>query len=240
MWLMPTNGSPRAMASARPKPNPTRSAPMSPGPWVAATPPMSESVSPASPSARCTMGLSCRRWARAASSGTTPPYSRCSTWEETMLARRAPSGPRMAAEVSSQDDSMARIFMGREVYHPGPNGGEPPPGRLRVAFPTPFPYRFGPSSALVVDASPGWRAERRPRAWSRHESPIVGSTGRSGLRQPGQPARRLQFLRRTPRRGGGCRPGRTGRFRPGSRLCQRPQVRPRSRIRPRRQRHALR
>jgi hypothetical protein len=42
-----------------------------------------------------------------ASSGTTPPYCSCTDWEAMMFDKILPSR-HTAAEVSSQDDSMAR------------------------------------------------------------------------------------------------------------------------------------
>src|SRR5690606_17745855 len=63
--------------------------------------------------ASATTGRIFRMWARAANSGTTPPYG---AWraicEATTLASGRPSRSSTAAEVSSQDDSMPRVMGG--------------------------------------------------------------------------------------------------------------------------------
>ena len=61
-------------ASAFAAPTPTMSAPASPGPAVTATASSSSSVTPACSSAASSVGVIASRWARAATSGTTPPY----------------------------------------------------------------------------------------------------------------------------------------------------------------------
>ncbi len=85
---------------------PTCSAPDRPGPVVTATAPMSLMASPASASAARTTGAAACTWARAAISGTTPPYRACSSMlDATAWPSSCPSRTR-PAPVSSQDDSI--------------------------------------------------------------------------------------------------------------------------------------
>ena len=71
--------------------------------------------SPASLKAALATGRRFFRCSRAASSGTTPPYSACSLiCDETVLDRIFPSRT-TAALVSSQEVSMARMVMGCTV-----------------------------------------------------------------------------------------------------------------------------
>ena len=66
---------------------------------------------PASPNADCATGIRFLRCSRAASSGTTPPYSACSLiCDETVLDKIFPSRT-TATLVSSQEVSMARIVI---------------------------------------------------------------------------------------------------------------------------------
>src|SRR4051794_20522217 len=106
------NGSRRAAAIPLAALIPTSSAPIRPGPAVAATASMSSRVTPASWSAASTTGSTSSRWWRAATSGTTPPKP---SWalaceEITLLRMRAPS--RTAAQVSSQEVSIASSKLG--------------------------------------------------------------------------------------------------------------------------------
>src|SRR4051794_23327533 len=101
------NGSRRAAAIPLAALIPTSSAPIRPGPIVAATASTSSSVPPASRSAASTTGSTSSRWWRAATSGTTPPKP---SWalaceEMTLLRIRGPSST--AAQVSSQEVSIA-------------------------------------------------------------------------------------------------------------------------------------
>ena len=105
---MPTNGFRKANAMACAALNPTSKAIGKPGPCVAATASSCSGCTPASRSAVCTTGIKFRRCSRAASSGTTPPYSACSLiCEETALDKTLPSRT-TAALVSSQEVSRAR------------------------------------------------------------------------------------------------------------------------------------
>src|SRR5579864_2704696 len=89
---------------------PTGKAPTSPGPCV--TPMASTSCNriPACASASRTTGTICRRCSREASSGTTPPYLRCtSICDATMLDRISRPSATTAAAVSSQEDSIPNM-----------------------------------------------------------------------------------------------------------------------------------
>ena len=109
MWWTGTRGMPRAKAAARDHVTPTSSAPIRPGAAATAMAPRSPRPTPASPSAASTTGSIRLRWSRAASSGTTPPYTRCTSWEWMTSPRIAPRASRTAAEVSSQVVSIPRI-----------------------------------------------------------------------------------------------------------------------------------
>src|SRR5437773_2083603 len=90
MWCTPMRLRSLAYASALAYTTPTSSAPTSPGPWVTAT---------------------ASRWARLASSGTTPPKILWTSWDRiTRLASSGRAGlpTSTAAEVSSQEVSMPR------------------------------------------------------------------------------------------------------------------------------------
>src|SRR3954454_23409767 len=78
-WFTPYSGLSRASAYALAAATPTSSAPVSPGPEVTATASTSPAVTPASASARCTVGTIASRCARDAISGTTPPKRSCSS-----------------------------------------------------------------------------------------------------------------------------------------------------------------
>src|SRR6478672_2327484 len=113
---------PRANASAFPSESPTRSAPMSPGPAVAATRSSSETSAPASPSACSKVTGRFSRCARAAISGTTPPYGACAaSCDETTFDSTRPSPSSTATDVSSQEVSIPRTSMAS----PSGQDGEP-------------------------------------------------------------------------------------------------------------------
>src|SRR3989442_365498 len=106
---------PPAYASAFAYTTPTSSAPTSPGPCVTATASTALQDTPASASARSTTAGRAARWARLASSGTTPPNTLWMSWDR--MIRLASSGwgvalrpppTRTAADVSSHDVSMPR------------------------------------------------------------------------------------------------------------------------------------
>src|SRR5438876_609815 len=64
----------------------------------------------ACPSASRTTGTICRKCSREASSGTTPPYLRCtSSCDATILDRISRPSTTTAAAVSSQEDSMPKM-----------------------------------------------------------------------------------------------------------------------------------
>src|SRR5688572_15316074 len=91
---------------------------------------------PASASARSTTEPMVRTCARLASSGTTPPKTRCTSCDRITWPAMEPTPPsarRTAAEVSSQDVSMPRIQpatlalgLGEEALHRAPVGGRAP------------------------------------------------------------------------------------------------------------------
>ena len=72
-WLTPYSGVPRPSASALAEATPTSSAPARPGPLVTAIASRSWSRMPAVSHARSIVGTIASRWARLATSGTTPP-----------------------------------------------------------------------------------------------------------------------------------------------------------------------
>jgi len=72
-WLTAIRGLPNAAAMALAVVSPTSTPPISPGPAVAATASTSLSLIPALAAARSMMWSRWLTWARAASSGTTPP-----------------------------------------------------------------------------------------------------------------------------------------------------------------------
>src|SRR4051794_34907780 len=107
-WLTPYSGFPSPTASAFAAATPTSSAPASPGPLVTAIASTSCNAIPAVAQARSTVGTIASRWARDATSGTTPPKRACSsTLEATASASRV--WPRTTpTPVSSQEVSMPR------------------------------------------------------------------------------------------------------------------------------------
>ncbi|SKT98580.1 Uncharacterised protein [Mycobacteroides abscessus subsp. abscessus] len=117
---------------------PTRSAPASPGPMVAAT--TSGRCTPARSSARRAVTPSASRCAREAISGTTPPKRACSsTLEATSSASSTtdPSGVSSAipTPVSSHELSIARMtVMAASAYFTSPCAG-----RFMVKASAPLP-----------------------------------------------------------------------------------------------------
>src|SRR5690348_15549707 len=109
-WLTPVSGLAHAAARPSPTPAPTSRHPTRPGPRVTASRSTSAGLAPAFSKARSISEGSRTRWSRAASSGTTPPNSLCtSTWVwMTLLRTRRPSST-SATEVSSHEVSMPRI-----------------------------------------------------------------------------------------------------------------------------------
>ena len=112
---MPTNGFSNANAIACAALNPTSNAIAKPGPCVAAKASNSAAVTFASRNAACATGIRFFKCSRAASSGTTPPYSACSLiCEETVLDNTTPSRT-TAALVSSQEVSSASKVKGLQA-----------------------------------------------------------------------------------------------------------------------------
>src|SRR5215467_4784895 len=128
----------RAYASALPYTTPTSSAPTRPGPAVTATASIALQASPASARARSTTAGSAARWARLASSGTTPPNTWWMSWER--MTRLASSGGRVApptstaADVSSHEVSIPRTTsamaaLSHDQHRFGDRPRGDPPGR---------------------------------------------------------------------------------------------------------------
>src|SRR3954470_4545679 len=111
-WFTATNAEPVARTRAFAAESPTISAPTSPGPRVTATPSMSEKRRPPASSSVCSSkGFSVSTWARAATSGTTPPKRRWrSTWLATRFARSVKRSSTTAIAVSSHDVSIPRTL----------------------------------------------------------------------------------------------------------------------------------
>src|SRR6478735_1259861 len=135
-------GLPRPRARALALATPTSSAPASPGPLVTATASMSFSAMPAVSTARSIVGTIASRWARLATSGTTPPKR---AWSSTLLAtvsaRRV--WPRtMPTPVSSQEVSIPRTS-GSSVMG-GRRGGAGGAGE-----PAAHHQRLGPVTVVV-------------------------------------------------------------------------------------------
>src|ERR1039458_10461150 len=120
-------GRPRARAAACAEAAPTTRHPARPGPRVTAIA-STASQPPSTPaSAASTTGASISRWARAASSGTTPPWGACrAICFDTWLERISRPSRTTAAAVSSHEVSMARMFTLRT-----PSGGAARPSEKR-------------------------------------------------------------------------------------------------------------
>src|ERR671916_3461483 len=135
-----------ATASPLAPATPTSSAPARPGPAVTAIASMSLSVTPASARARFMVGTNASRWARLATSGTTPPKRACwSTLEASASASRV--WPRtMPTPVSSQLVSMPRTsgssrILELHLHHDGV-------GVARLVVPAPDPDRLEAELAI--------------------------------------------------------------------------------------------
>src|SRR6266851_7478394 len=120
-WLTPVIGF--AHAAARPSltPTPTSRQPTRPGPRVTAQRSMSAGWTAAFASARSSKCGSRSRWSRAASSGTTPPNSRCRStceWMTLLRTRRPPSTT--ATDVSSHDVSIPKVSVNQPLRPCGP------------------------------------------------------------------------------------------------------------------------
>src|SRR5689334_12836913 len=170
-WLTPCSRTPRATASALAAATPTVSAPASPGPDVTATASTSDSRTPASSQARSIVGTIASRWARLATSGTTPPNRACSSTElaTASASRRAPRT--IPIPVSSQDVSMPRTRGSSATGHlPGQRSPPHDPGvdvpGLVVAATQRDPLealaRVEPQRGLVVRADLEHQARRPP------------------------------------------------------------------------------
>src|SRR5689334_15899260 len=105
-WLTPCSRTPRATASALAAATPTVSAPASPGPDVTATASTSDSRTPACAQARSIVGTIASRWARLATSGTTPPNRACSSTELATASASSRSPRTRPIPVSSHDVSI--------------------------------------------------------------------------------------------------------------------------------------
>ena len=106
------NGTSKASATAFAAARPTRSAPTSPGPTVTATASTSPNQIPASERASVSKGLMFSRWAREATSGTTPPNRSCRwAWLEMRFERTWRPSSTTATAVSSHDVSNPRTRM---------------------------------------------------------------------------------------------------------------------------------
>src|SRR6478672_5447490 len=101
-------GLPRASARALAEATPTSSAPARPGPEVTEMASRSRSWTPASRHARSIVGTMASRWARLATSGTTPPKRACSSTLLATVSARSVWPRTMPTPVSSQDVSMPR------------------------------------------------------------------------------------------------------------------------------------
>ncbi len=115
IWLTVIIGMFKPKAKALAKEAPTISEPISPGPSVKATALNSSFCTPARFNAASTTGIIFCWCARDANSGTTPPYSLCTAWFATTLLSTTPSFS-TAAEVSSQEDSMANMVIGLLIF----------------------------------------------------------------------------------------------------------------------------
>src|SRR5207247_7464046 len=131
MWCTPMSARSPAYARALAYTTPTSSAPTRPGPAVTATASTARRSRPASTRARSTTAGSAARWARLASSGTTPPNT---WWMSCDRMTRLASSPetRTAADVSSHEVSMPRTTSATACAAPQGDrvgdgaGGDPP------------------------------------------------------------------------------------------------------------------
>jgi len=155
--------------------------PMSPGPWVTAKRSISATPTPARERASPTMGVMDLMCWREASSGTTPPYGAwTSSWDRTTLLRisgaagghvpsvRVPlvgSGARRtAAEVSSQDVSIARTSTSPPPFPlilTEMTRGVRPATKRKLRPPSHVPLRPGASPLLRQDTPDSIRLRGR-------------------------------------------------------------------------------
>src|SRR5688572_29212822 len=112
MWFTPRSALLREKARAFAALTPTRRAGESPGPRVTAMASISLQSAWACWRASSSTGIIVKTCCLDASSGTTPPYLRCSAiCEAIMLVRMCLPSLTIATEVSSHDVSIASIFM---------------------------------------------------------------------------------------------------------------------------------
>src|SRR5580704_3596979 len=133
-WLTPVSGFDHAAERPSATPTPTSRQPARPGPRVAAMRSMSLGFAPAPSRARSRRCGRRSRWSRAASSGTTPPNSLCSSTCEWMTLERTrrPSST-TATDVSSQLVSMPSVS---DILRPTLSPTLSPAGRGGLNFPT--------------------------------------------------------------------------------------------------------
>src|SRR5919108_4993161 len=173
-WFTPAKGASRTAAMALASATPTSSEPMSPGPSVHATASMSQKVTSARSRASRTTGVRASTWARAAISGTIPPYSPWSSSCEAITLERISRSPRStAADVSSHEVSMPRMI---EL------SSQSSPGRSRTAgsgaaHMTSLTSALVPKRAIDLLADPLEQqavAGRVPLSHDHHERVLVG------------------------------------------------------------------
>src|SRR5690349_2272947 len=96
---------------------PTSRAPARPGPAVTAIASMSARVTSASVSARRMVGTIASRWARLATSGTTPPNRACSSTLDASASASSVWPRTMPTPVSSQEVSIPRTRGSSDIAH---------------------------------------------------------------------------------------------------------------------------
>src|SRR3954454_5397467 len=96
---------------------PTSSAPARPGPAVTAIASMSARATPASSSARRMVGTIASRWARLATSGTTPPNRACCSTLDASASASSVCPRTMPTPVSSQEVSIPRTRGSSGIAH---------------------------------------------------------------------------------------------------------------------------
>src|SRR3954471_12356889 len=149
-WLTPYSGTSRASAYAFAAATPTSRAPVSPGPEVTATASTSSALTPASASARCTVGTIASRCAREAISGTTPPNRSCSAIEVASASASRVCPRTSPTPVSSQ-----------EVSNPSTSGWSGTATSQGADALAPHDDGVG-TAGLVVPASPADLGESAP------------------------------------------------------------------------------
>src|SRR5436309_8973033 len=182
MWCTPMRPRSPAYASALAYTTPTSSAPTSPGPWVTATASTALHPTPASASARSTTAGSAARWARLASSGTTPPKILWTSWDRiTRLASSGRAGlpTSTAADVSSQEVSMpsttsATADPAFERDGVGPGAGDDPRRRGHGEARVPVRARLPDQMRHHAQAVPRERVHLRFGTAHRHRHALLG------------------------------------------------------------------